>query len=141
LSKFRQENGLREKRLHKQPLFAFFPESRAYKVGGGEPLGDEDGGGVVDEGVLLPGMLLPGMLLGGMVLGVTVPVLPGHGLATVADVPVEVPAVPVAPGVELLLDVALVPVLPDAVVEPDVPLGAQFTVLVVLAPGMVPVVL
>jgi len=91
-------------------------------------------------------MLLLGMLLGGMVLGVTVPVLPGHGPATVAEVPAEVPeevpAAPVAPGVEPLFDVALVPfVLPVTVVDPEVPLGAQFTVLVVPAPGGVPVVL
>lgn len=87
-------------------------------------------------------MLLLGMLLGGIVLGVTVPVLPGHGPATVAEVPAEVPAAPVAPGVEPLFDVALVPfVLPVTVVDPEVPLGAQFTVLVVPAPGVVPVVL
>ena len=113
------------------------PEQPDYKVGGFELLGEEDAGGVVDEGVLLPGMSL-----GGMVLGVKVPVLPGHGLATVPEVPAEVPAVPVAPGVELLFDVALVPlVLPVVVVVPEVPPGAQFTVLVVPAPGVVPAVL
>lgn len=93
-------------------------------------------------------MLLLGMLLGGRVLGVTVPVFPGHGLATVAEVPAglpavpaEVPALPVAPGVELLLEVALVGLLfPATVVEPDAPLGPQFTVLVGLLPGIFVVV-
>lgn len=75
-------------------------------------------------------------------LGVTVPVLPGHGLATVAEVPAEVPAVPVAPGVEPLLEVALVPlVLPATVGEPEAAVVPQFTVLVVLPPGIVVVVL
>lgn len=108
-----------------------------YTRGGVELLPDVLLDGGVFDGVVLVGILLDGMSLGDRVLGV-VPVLGEQGPATVEEV-LRVPAVPLAPGVELPMVPAGVPlvvelelVLPVVLEVPFVPHGPTVVAVVPL---------